>query len=126
MPILARRPAFLQIGRDGFAHIDGHRQELLTPTLAAHAQMATVPVAVFELQRDDLVSAKPQTRQEQQHGAIAQADSRTEITTIDRTLRMLGRYRLGQCRRRGPGGHGWYCGSELDSHITAILRVSQK
>ena len=31
MPILARGPAFLQIGRDGFAHIDGHRQELLTP-----------------------------------------------------------------------------------------------
>jgi len=44
----------------------------------------------LELQRDDLVSAKPQTSQEQQHGAIAKADPRTEVTTVDRTLSMLG------------------------------------
>ena len=90
MPVLTRGPSLLQIGGDGCAHIGGHRQELLTPTLAAHAQVAAVPVAVLELQRDDLVSAKPQTSQEQQHGAIAQADPRTEVTTVDRTLSMLG------------------------------------
>ena len=63
MPVLTRGPSLLQIGGDGCAHIGGHRQELLTPTLAAHAQVAAVPVAVLELQRDDLVSAKPQTSQ---------------------------------------------------------------
>jgi hypothetical protein len=52
-----------------------------------HSQVAAVPVAVFESQRDDLVSAKPKTRQKQQHGAIAQADSRTKIATVDRRNR---------------------------------------
>src|ERR1017187_240111 len=126
MPVLARRPSLLEIGGYGRTQISGYRQELLTPTLAAYAQVAAVPITVFELQRDDLVSAKPQTRQEQQHGAIAQADPRAEITTIDRTLRVLGRYRLGQCRRSGPRGHGRHRSSERNGHLTAILRVAQE
>src|SRR5208283_2166570 len=84
--------------------VSRYRQELLTPTLAAHAQVAAVPVTVFKLQRDDLVSAESQTRQEQQHRAIAQTGSRA--------LRVLGRYRLGQCRRGGPSGHGRHRRSE--------------
>ena len=65
-------------------------QELLTSALAAHSQVAAVPVTVFEPQRNDLVSTKPKTRQEQQHCAIAQTDTRTEIATVDRALRAFG------------------------------------
>src|SRR5258708_2720939 len=71
MPVLTHGPSLLQIGSDGSAHIRGHRQELLTPTLAADTQVAAVPVTVFELQRDDLVSTKPKPRQQQQHGTNA-------------------------------------------------------
>jgi hypothetical protein len=78
-----------QIGGHGRSHISGYGQELFTPTLAAHTQVAAVPITVFELQRDDLMSAEPQTRQKQQHGAIAQTGRRAEVATIDRTLRML-------------------------------------
>src|SRR5258708_38659994 len=106
MPAMARGPPMSQIGGHGRSHVSGYGQELLTPTLAAYAQMAAVPITVFELQRDDLMSTEPQARQEQQHGAIAQTGPRAEVATIDRALRMLWRYRLGQCRRGGPGGHG--------------------
>src|ERR1019366_3949810 len=126
MPTRALGPPLPQVVGYGFPHVSGHGQELLTPTLAAYAQVATVPITVFELQHDDLVSAESQTRQEQQHGAIAQTGPRAEVTTIDRTLRVLGRYRLGQCRRGGPGGHGRHGSSERNRHVTAILRVAQE
>src|SRR6516164_6621561 len=126
MSVLAHGPPSLQIGSDGRAHINWHRQELLTSILAAQSQVTAVPVAVFELQRDDLVSAKPQTREKQQHRAIAQTDRRIEITAVDRTLHMLRRYRLGHCRRGGPGGHGRHRSSKRGGHFAAILRVAQK
>src|SRR5271165_2051029 len=126
MPTRTLGPPMPQIGGYGRAHISGYRQELLTPTLAAYAQVAAVPITVLELQRDDLMSTKPQARQEQQHGAIAQTGPRAEVATIDRTLRMLRRYRLGQCWRGGPSGHGWHRGSECSGHLTAILRVAQE
>ena len=115
-----------QIGGHGRSHVSGYRQELLTLTLAAYAQVAAVPITVFELQCDDLMRAQPQARQEQQHGAIAQTGPRAEVATIDRTLRMLRRYRLGQCRRGGPSGHGGHRSSECSGHLTAILRVAQE
>src|ERR1700687_4708874 len=102
MSTRALRPPLPQIGGYGFPHVSGYGQELLTPTLAAYAQVAAVPITVFEVQRDDLMSSEPQARQEQQHGAIAQTGPRAEVATIDRTLRMLRRYRLGQCRGGGP------------------------
>src|ERR1035441_3740212 len=126
MPALALGPPMPQIGGYGFPHVSRYGQELLTPTLAAYAQVAAVPITVFELQRDDLMSAEPQTRQEQQHGAIAQTGPRAEVATINRTLRMLRRYRLGQCRRGGPSGHGGHCRSECSGQLTAILRVAQE
>ena len=93
--------------------------------MAAHTQMSAVPITVFELQRDDLVRSESQTRQ-QQYGAITQAFCGAEVAAINRTLRVRRRYRLGQCRRGGPCGHGWYCSSECGGHLTAILRVAQE
>jgi hypothetical protein len=90
MPILAGRPPAAQILCDGFTHVGGHWQLAFMSTLPVHVQATGIPVAVFELERDDLVSAKPQTRQEQQHGAIAQTERRSPITAVDRTLRVLG------------------------------------
>src|SRR5271157_1253973 len=119
-------PPMPQIGNDGCPHVSGYGQELLTPTLASYAQVAAVPITVFELQRDDLMSAQTQARQEQQHGAIAQPGPRAEVATIDRTLRMLRRYRLGQCRRGGPSGHGGHCSRERSGQLAAILRVAQE
>src|SRR5271157_5106499 len=119
-------PPMPQIGNDGCPHVSGYGQELLTPTLASYAQVAAVPITVFELQRDDLMSAEPQARQEQQHGAIAQTGPRAEVATIDRTLRMLRRYRFGQCRRGGPSSHGGHRGRKCSGHLAAILRVAQE
>src|ERR1035438_905571 len=119
-------PPMPQIGDYGCPHVSGYGQELLTPTLASYAQVAAVPITVFELQRDDLMSAQTQARREQQHGAIAQPGPRAEVATIDRTLRMLRRYRLGQCRRGGPSGHGGHCSRERSGQLTAILRVAQE
>src|SRR5271165_2067331 len=126
MPTRTLGPPMPQIGGYGRAHISGYRQELLTPTLAAYAQVAAVPITVLELQRDDLMSTEPQARQEQQHGAIAQTGPRGEVATIDRTLRMLRRYRLGQCRGGGPSGHRGHRRRECSGHFAAILRVAQK
>jgi hypothetical protein len=71
MPICRSRPSSFQVRSKGLADIGGHWQEALAPTLAADAQATGVPVAVLQLQRDDLVSAKPETSQEQKHGTIA-------------------------------------------------------
>src|SRR5665213_1998262 len=122
----ARGSPLPQIGGYGSPHVSGYRQELLAPTLAAHAQVAAVPITVLELQRDDLMSTEPQTRQEQQHGTIAQTGPRAEVATIDRALRMLRRYRLGQCRRGGPNSHGGHRGRKCSGHLAAILRVTQE
>ncbi len=90
MPILAAGPPTAQIRRDGFTHVGGHRQQAFVSTLAVHVQATGIPVAVVERERNDFVSAKPQTRQQQQHGAIAQTERRSPITAVDRELRVLG------------------------------------
>src|SRR4029434_8761788 len=121
MPISARRPSSFQIRGDGLADVGGHWQEAFAPTLAAHAQATAVPVAVLEACRDDLGSAKPQTCQEQKHGTIAQTDRGLKIAAVDRTLRVLGRYRSWQWRRGGPGRYGRHRRKEVRAGETPFV-----
>lgn len=62
VPILGRRPAALEIGSDGPAHVDRHRQQAEPAALAAYSKLTSIPVAVVELQRDDLAGPQPQAR----------------------------------------------------------------
>ncbi len=93
-----------------------HRRHQVSARVAhAHTCRARAggrcPSHSLQVQRDDLVSAESQTRQEQQHRAIAQAGSRA--------LRVLGLSRLGLCRRGGPSGHGRHRCSERKGHFAA-------
>ena len=115
-----------QISSDGLADIGGHWQEALAPTLAVHAQATGVPVAVFQLQRDDLVSAKPETSQEQKHGTIAQTDRGSNIAAVDCSPRVVGRYRSWQWRRGDPASYGRHRGNESGRNLAAVLRVAKK
>ena len=39
----------LEIGGDGLAYVDRHRQDALPPALAANHQVAAIPVAILQL-----------------------------------------------------------------------------
>src|SRR6516225_1271955 len=94
MPILAQRSAVLEIGGDRLTHVDRYRQDADMPSLAVHPQMASIPVAVVQLQRDDLVSAQPQASENQQDRAVTKTVRSAQIAAVDGELRMLRRNRL--------------------------------
>ena len=126
MSVLAGGSSTLEIGADGLAHIDRHRQDALAPTLAANEQLAAIPVAILQLQSDDLASPQTQARQQQQHSTIAKADRGGEVTAVDGPLGMLRGDRLGHSRRTCPAGHRRHGSDEFRRDIATILGISKE
>ena len=126
MSVLAGGASTLEIGGDGLAYVDGHRQHALASSLAANKQVSAIPVAIFQLQCDDLTSPKAQACQQQQNRTIAKADRRGEVTAVNRALGMLGSDRLGQGRRACPAGHSRHSGDKFRCDVAAILGISKE
>ena len=86
--------------------------------------MSPIPVAVLELQRDDLVGPQTQASQDQQDSAVTQPDRRADVAAVDGALRVLGEIALGSCSVvvRGDGRHGR---NQFASDIAAELRVPE-
>ena len=126
VPVLAGRPAVLQIRGDGSADIGGQRQQALPAALAADAQLRLVPVDIVQRQPDDLAGAQSQARQKQQHGTITSTDRGGAVAAVDGALRVLGRDRLRDRRRGRPGGDGRHAGDEPGGDLAAEFAEAQE
>lgn len=79
----------LQIGQDGIARVLGQRQSAFAPTFAGDKHGPRPPVDRSQSQAGDIPGAQPQSRQQQQHRAVADTDGSREIATGDDTLDLL-------------------------------------
>jgi len=126
VPVLAGRPAVMQVRGDGGADIGRQRQQALPAALAADAQLRLVPIDIVQRQPDDLAGPQPQARQKQQHGTITSPDCRGAPTAVNGALSMLCRDCLRNRRRGRPGGDGWHAGGEPGGDLAAEFAEAQE
>jgi hypothetical protein len=96
-----------QVGDRGLADVDGQRKPLLAASLAAHRDLAVVPVDVGEFDRGHLPGSQSQAVQHREDGEVTQPHHRVLAAAGEHRGYRLGtqRPRQGPPSPAGRGGH---------------------
>ena len=77
------RPAFQQVGRQGFSDLMGQWQGIAPATIAGHGDNGIGPVDIVQRQSNDFAGTQAKTRQQQQDGMIPSTYDRAATTASD-------------------------------------------
>ena len=126
MPVSTGGPAVLQICRNGFADIDGQRQQAIAPILAVDAQVTGFPIDVVLRQCNDLRCSQSLPCQREQDGPVSATHGSVRITARDGAPRVLSRDRPRQRRRGGPHRDRRYCMDQRCVDLAAVFGVAKE
>src|SRR5436853_6703609 len=123
--ISAARASVVQVSGDCRANIRRKRKNSLPIAFSSNAHLSDVPVNVIELEKSHFAGTQPQPCEQQDDRVVAAADrsmpidARQQLTDLVRSNRTRDR-----CHR--PICDSGHCGSQVQSHSSAIARVTQE
>ena len=114
-----------QIVGQGFADVLRQRQSLQPLTLAAHDDLAVIPVQIIQVHGEYLPTTQSESGQEQQDGIVTPARPRCAVAALEQSLNLFGRERLWQMRQP-PVSDTWHAGEKISLDCSALEEKAQK